>query len=125
MCEYMFYKENNNRQTIFCSQTNELCAYQRFCSVQNRIIPSEGWKQCKMVNKKNIPSGAKFIKLKLKGYLYIENDDQTIKVWNTLGEFEQNYVYIKEGIIPNDYDLSLTPFEDKKYSRRKSSIEND
>lgn len=125
MCKHMFYKNVEGKEVILCKITNEMCGYQRYCSTRNRIIPNERWESCKLKDMKKIPEGSKFVKLKLKGYLYLEDNEKTIKVWNTLGEFNQDYVYIKEGIISNDYDLSLTPFEDKKIGRRKTNIEND
>lgn len=125
MCKYMFYKEVGSRQPIFCNQTNEMCTYQRFCSVQNRIILSEGWKQCRMMNKKIIPNGTKEVLFEKNGFLYIKLDDKTIKVKNRFDKVPE-YVYIKEGIEANDYDLSLIPFkEEKVYIKRKTSIENE
>jgi hypothetical protein len=63
--------------------------------------------------KNNIPEGSKRIKFKRNDYLYIEtNIDHTEKIKNTLGEFDQEYVYIRDGI--DGYEISLTSFVEEK-----------
>ena len=49
------------------------------------------------------------------------NDDHVVKIFNTLGEFDQDYVYVKDGI--DGYEISLVPFVEKKTTipRKKSN----
>lgn len=124
MCKYMFYKEFNGRELLFCSKINDICGYSRFCNQKNKIIPTE-WEKCVLKDRKEIPNGAKEVLFVRNGFLYIRLEQKNIKVKNTFDKVPE-YVYIKEGIDLNDYELSLTPIEEKKtYSRRKNNIENE
>lgn len=61
---------------------------------------------------KEIPKGSNRVLFERRGYLYIEYKDTTIKVKNTFKSVPE-YVYVQEG-IDDIYDVSLTPFEQKK-----------
>jgi hypothetical protein len=59
--------------------------------------------------KRNIPEGSCYVRFERNGYLYIEYEDNVIKIKNTLdGEKVENFVYVKK--YRGEYKLSLTPF---------------
>jgi hypothetical protein len=124
MCNYAFYQEEEeSRPQIYCKLNNQRCLFSKFCVNQNRYIHKEGVENCymaKMADKKEIPSGAYRVRFVKKGYLYVElNVDKVVKILNTLGVEDTDYVYVNE--INGQYKISLQPFEatQKKTTNRK------
>ena len=125
MCPYAFYDEREKvRPKLYCSLNKKVCLYSKFCIKANKHIPNDGMENCFMAlaeEKKDIPSGAYYVRFVRKGYLYVEiNDNQVIKIKDTLGNVT-NYVYIKQ--VGDEYQVSLTPFNEikKKNNRKKAN----
>ena len=102
----------------------KVCLYSKFCIKANKHIPNDGMENCFMAleeEKKDIPSGAYYVRFVRKGYLYVEiNDNQVVEIKDTLGNVT-NYVYIKQ--VGDEYQVSLTPFNEikKKNNRKKAN----
>lgn len=112
MCKYVYYEETNSRKPMYCTLNNKICIYSQYCTKVGRFIPKDDMENCFMAieeSKKNIPSGARYVRIIDKGFLYIELDDRVIKVKDTLGNVT-NYVYIRQ--YNGDYEISLHPFDD-------------
>ena len=63
-----------------------------------------------MENKRDkIPSGSNYVRFIKNGFLYIENGASVIKVKNTFGKDDIDYVYIRK--TENGYEESLKPFD--------------
>lgn len=124
-CSYSFYDKNEKYYPkLYCSIDNKMCILSKRCEKLQKFIPLEGnYKECYKIveqRKKNIPNGSKYIEFERNGYLYVDIDDtHTVKIKNSLGEINQNYIYVKEGI--DGYEISLVPFEETKrtYTRKK------
>ena len=126
MCEYNYYKDGENYYPrLYCSIDNTYCIYSYKCTKHEKFLPMDNQEECykyNMAKKKSIPNGSKYIEFKRKGFLYVEiNDDHVVKIFNTLGEFDQDYVYVKDGV--DGYEISLVPFVEKKTTipRKKSN----
>ena len=116
MCKYMQYKPLNGREYLYCSITNNICLYSKYCNKQQKFIANERWEQCELMNsQKNIPMGAHEVICARRGYLYVVIDKYTIRIKNTLNKVPE-YVYVKETI--DGYDISETPFETKRNSTK-------
>lgn len=121
-CEYGYYKtEETYYPRLYCKINDNTCIYSKRCKVEERFIPLDNQKECYIYNMekmKNIPNGSCYIEFEKKGYLYIDiDDDKTIKIKNTLGKFDQNYVYVRDGI--DGYEISLTEFPKKETKENK------
>lgn len=127
-CEYEYYDELETYfPRLYCKIDGKYCIYSKKCLKVNKFISyhQEECYKMAMQEKKNIPNGSKYIEFERKGYLYIDIDDNhTVKVKNTLGDFDQDYVYIRDGI--DGYEISLNPFEIKRnYTGKKSDEKRD
>lgn len=117
MCPYANYGyiDGYDREVILCSKSNQSCPFTRYCNKVNKIIPNDrvGYtmEDCKLSKEKNIPQGSNRVRFsKVSGgvdYLYIEVDDQVIRVKNTLGDKVKDYVYLR------GEEISLEPFKTK------------
>lgn len=129
MCQYAFYEENSKTPRLYCKLTDKICLYSKFCDKRNKYIHREGAETCYMAmqqSKETTPSGAYHVRFVLKGYAYVElNDNRVIKVKDTIGNIK-NFVYLRE--INGEYEMSLTPFEEvieekkekkRQYNRKK------
>lgn len=128
-CKYEYYKpEEIYFPRLYCKINNKYCIYSKKCNRPGveKFIPQDNQQECYLYNmeiKKDIPNGSKYIEFERNGYLYIDIDDNhTIKVKNTLGEVNQNYIYIREGL--DDYDISLVPFTLKSYRKKNEETRN-
>ena len=125
-CKYNYYKEDEQYYShLYCKIDDKYCIYSKRCGKVEKFIALDNQEECYKYNMekiKNIPSGSKYIKFERKGYLYVMIDDEhTEKIKNTLGEINQDYVYLKDGI--DGYELSLVPFKEVKrnYTRKKTN----
>ena len=129
MCEYNYYKDGENYfPRLYCNINNAYCIYSYKCTRHERFLPKDNQKECykyNMAKKENSPNGSKYIEFERKGFLYVKMDNSHVeKILNTLGDFEQKYVYVKNGA--DGYEISLVPFVDKKVStilRKKANEE--
>lgn len=140
MCEYVLQDGKDLR----CKLNDRPCIYRRYCNKVDAFIHLDEWSECYLRNeqlKRNIPSGSCYVRFERNGYLYVEYEDNVIKIKNTLdGEKVENFVYVKK--YRGEYKLSLTPFveestvieavEDKpkkttrkRKSTKKTNNEND
>lgn len=121
-CQYNYYE---NDYDLMCKVNGKPCIYRKKCDKVGKFIPNDNQEECYIYNMekiKNIPKGSKYIVFTKKDYLYVMiDDDHTIKVKNTLGKIDQDYIYLKETI--DGYEISLTPFETRKNNVRKNSNE--
>ena len=122
MCKYSFYEEGKDKPQIYCKLNNQICLFSKFCVNQNRYIHREGVETCYMAQfeeKKQIPSGAHYVRFIKKGYLYVElNNNRVIKILNTLG-VETDYVYLRE--VDDKYEISLNPFVENSTQAKKTT----
>ena len=123
MCEHSFYEERNNKPQIYCKLNNQICLFSKFCVNQNKYIHREGFENCHMKNsfenKKEIPSGAYYVRFVKKGFAYVElTNDKIVKIKDTIGNIE-NYVYVKQE--DGEYQISLTPFEETPKKTTKTT----
>lgn len=123
-CEYGFYnKDEDYYPKLYCKIDNKMCPYVKKCEKLERFLPLEEQERCykRMEQKmKKIPKGSCYICFERKGYLYINlNEDETIKVKNTLGNINQDYVYVRDSL--DGYELSLKPFEEKRNYRKTTN----
>lgn len=72
------YRDKNN-----CKKMNNICPWVFWCSKIN------GWKEragmekyCKYLKNKDVPNGYFLVAFEKKGYLYINMEDETIKIKN-------------------------------------------
>lgn len=121
MCQYMQYNLLNGKEYLYCSITENICLYSKYCRIKQKYIANERWEQCKIMNeKKSLPNGANEVVFEKKGYLYIVRGNYTIKVKNTLNKVPE-YVYVREGI--DGYEISEKPFEEKKTTTTRNRKE--
>lgn len=129
MCPYASYGyiDGYDREIILCSKSNESCPFTRYCNKVNKIIPNDrsGYRMedCRLSKLKDIPKDSYRIRFERKGFLYIEKDNQVIKVKNTLKDKVEDYVYMKED-IDGTYLISTEPFKAEiktSYNRKKLS----
>lgn len=133
VCPYGFYKkEETFYPRLYCKVTDKYCMFSKRCLKEEKYIQIEGnmWKGCYdyMQNeKRDIPENSYFVESyrpnnKGKLYLYIDINGTITKVLSDFYEFNQNYIYLKEGI--DGYELSMKPFAEKKKSyNRKTKTE--
>lgn len=130
-CKYQFYDENEKFYPhLYCKlRDGGYCLYSKRCDMVERFIPLEEnkWKECGlyiMEQQKDIPKGSYFVQTNRKGkdgflYLYVVIEDRIEKIKTNFEEINQCYVYLKEGL--EDYQVSLTPFVEKKTVRKTKS----
>lgn len=130
MCEYNYYKDGENYYPrLYCNIDDIYCIYSYRCAKHEKFLPMNNQEECykyNMAKRENIPSGSKYIEFERRGFLYVEIDNNHVaKIPNTLGEFDQNYLYIKDGI--DGYEISLVPFIEKKTTtpRKKTNEKQD
>ncbi len=82
MCPYAFYQEENGVEYLFCSKSNDICIYSRFCTTRNKAIPTESQKYCMLRMKKDIPVGCYNVRFEKKGKLYVDYENRVICVSN-------------------------------------------
>lgn len=120
MCKFSYYV--NDR--LYCEITKQICLYSKYCTKQGKYIHREGVDDCYIMKentKKVIPKNAYKVRMVRKGYVYIEVADEVIKLENTLGTDDLEYVYMecKNG----KYTISTEPIIHRKTSRRKINVE--
>lgn len=134
VCEFMYYnKEETYYPRLKCKATDGgNCLYSKKCAIQEKFIPldNEAYKECYIMienREKNIPNGSYYIQTyrpNIKGnlYLYVVINNKVEKIATQLTEINQDYIYLKEG--SEGYQVSLTPFVEKKNNTKKSKSEN-
>ena len=121
-CKYAFYEEGKDKPQIYCKLNNQICLFSKFCVNQNKYIFRDGVENCYMANfesKKQVPSGASYVRFVKNGFLYVElTRDKVVKIKDTIGNVE-NYVYVRDN--NGEYEISLQPFDTqtKKTTNRK------
>lgn len=128
-CRYGYYDENEKyRPHLMCNLNKKMCPYVKLCLNVDRFIQIENFREeeCYIMaeyKKKNIPSGSNYVRFsKISGgvdYLYIEVDDQVIRVKNTLGDKVKDYVYLK------GEEISLEPFKIKTIIKEVKSSQTE
>ena len=85
MCNYV--RENR------CLVTEQVCPYMYYCEKIHGFKPSPAMpSECKIKQQAEIPKGYYRVRDVRKGYLYIDVDDETIKVKNP---FDSVPLYVK------------------------------
>lgn len=112
-CSYAYYNDENKPQArIYCKITNTMCMYSRFCVNANKYLPKDKeMESCVLImeNKRDkIPHGSCYIRFIRKGFLYIEIDNNVVKIPNTLKREDIDYVYVRK--VNDKYEVSLQPF---------------
>lgn len=130
-CKYQFYDKNERFYPhLYCKLRDVgYCIYSKRCDMVEKFIPLDGekWKECGlyiMEQQKEIPNGSYFVQTYRTSkdgglYLYVVVNDRIEKIKTNLTELNQCYVYLKEGL--EDYQVSLTPFVEKKTTRKTKS----
>ena len=112
VCEYGYYKdEETYYPKLYCGITNTFCTHSKKCEKEQKFIPTNNQDDCNLMKehkKKNIPVGSYYVKMKDKGFLYVELDNNRIvKIKDTLGNVD-NFVYVQK--VGETYQISLIPF---------------
>lgn len=105
MCLYNYYKESEiATPRLYCRVTDNYCIYSKMCYKTGAFVAEEDYQErCKIkLDKENnsIPNGAKKVIFIKGAYVYVQVDaDHVEKFINTIGEINQEYVYINNGKI--------------------------
>lgn len=82
------YREKNN-----CEVTKNICPWVMWCSKINNYKERAGVdKYCKYKNMSNIPDGYSKVAFEKKGFLYIDVENETIKIKNP---YDYTPLYVK------------------------------
>ena len=121
MCEYQYYNENEDYYPrLYCKIKSGLCMYSKRCDKEQKYVALENQKECYIYNMeklKEIPQDSNYIRFEKRGFLYVEYGEDVIKIPNTFGELNQDYLYLRK--TDKGFEASLTPFP-KKRGRKKN-----
>jgi hypothetical protein len=122
-CENAFYrKEETFYPKLYCRINDKYCIYSYKCTKVEKFLQTNNWEECYLYNmEKEKYSRRKLLySLSKKGYLYVKIDsDKVEKIKNTIGEINQDYIYLRDGL--DGYEISLTPFIKRTYNRKKTN----
>lgn len=105
MCKNSYYKNSKPH----CKHTKELCAYVKWCPIEDRWEVSERCTLCKLYNEIIIPKGMNKVRFVKNNNLYIELEDSVIKLPNPF-DYEPEFVGLTQ-VKDNWY---IKGFEPKK-----------
>ena len=107
MCEYVEQIDNQ----LYCTLNNRPCLYRKYCKKVGAFIHLDEWSECYLRNeqlKRQIPEGSCYVRFERNGFLYVEYEDNVVKIKNTLDGEVGNFVYVKK--YRGEFKLSLSPF---------------
>lgn len=126
-CKYGYYDgKEPYRPHLKCSINKKNCPYSKLCLMVDKFIQQDNFREeeCYIMaeyKKSKIPSGSNYVRFVRGEYVYIEKDNQVIKVKSNNASDFKDYAYIKED-IDGTYLISIEPFKETKstYSRKKT-----
>lgn len=132
-CPYQYYKNPNEYYArLYCRTENDkICIYSKRCQIQEKYIPIDeldfSWKECYLFveqQKKDIPTQSYYVQTYRIGkngkvILYVLVGESIKKIQTNYTEFNQNFIYLKEGA--QGYEVSLIPFKTKEKELPKRS----
>ena len=124
MCPFQYYEdESAYYPMLYCKVKNKPCLYRKRCDMKQKYIPIDGDDKCYIYMeqiKRDIPKDSYFVKatqLLPNGYyrLYVEIDGRVAEYITNFKEFNQNYVYIRDGkVSPNPIAKKKAEYDKKK-----------
>jgi len=127
-CQYGYYDNNEPwRPHLKCNINKQNCPYVKLCTKVDKFIQIDNFREdeCYIMTeykKSKIPNGSNYVRFVRGNYVYIEKDNQVIKVKSDKANEFKDFAYVKED-IDGTYLISTEPFKEVKststYSRKK------
>jgi hypothetical protein len=127
MCINSYYKDDKP----YCYVSNDICAYVKYCNLENRWKLSERCFMCKMYNKPviKLPKNSYKVLFTKRNKLYVSIPEINMTMqFNNPFEYEPKYVYLKkikdfEYKIITEEEFYKTEYEFKKNIKTKNTKE--